>query len=170
VGMFEHVGRKNLKDYFAKMASLLKDDGVAMNHGITSTDPDSGETAMGGGEFIDKYVFPNGELPHISLALQAMQQGGLEAFDIENLRRHYAQTLRCWSDAYEANAAKAHELVDEEKFRIWRIYLAGCAYAFENDDVAIYQIVGRKAGRAAKTLPWSRRYIYDNTSALSAGS
>lgn len=76
VGMFEHVGRKNLTDYFAKMASLLKDDGVAMNHGITSTDPDSGETAMGGGEFIDKYVFPNGELPHISLALESMQRGG----------------------------------------------------------------------------------------------
>ncbi|MGJ7583404.1 SAM-dependent methyltransferase, partial [Variovorax sp. RHLX14] len=53
--------------------------------------------------------------------------------------------------------------------RIWRIYLAGCAYAFENDDVAIYQIVGRKAGRSAKTLPWSRRYIYDGTSALNAG-
>jgi cyclopropane-fatty-acyl-phospholipid synthase len=114
-------------------------------------------------------VFPNGELPHLSLALQAMQQGGLEAFDVENLRRHYAQTLRCWSDNYEANSAKAHALVDEEKFRIWRIYLAGCAYAFENDDVAIYQIVGRKAGRSAQSLPWSRRYIYEGTSALNAG-
>ena len=170
VGMFEHVGRKNLPAYFKRVQELLAEDGVVMNHGITSSDPEGGGVSYGGGDFIDRYVFPNGELPHISLALQALQQGGLEAFDVENLRRHYAQTLRCWSDAYEANAAKAHELVDEEKFRIWRIYLAGCAYAFENDDVAIYQIVGRKAGRAARTLPWSRRYIYDNTSALSAGS
>jgi cyclopropane-fatty-acyl-phospholipid synthase len=161
VGMFEHVGRKNLPQYFTRVQALLADDGVIMNHGITSTDPGSGETGYGGGEFIDKYVFPDGELPHLSLALNAMQEGGLEAFDIENLRRHYARTLRLWSDNYEANAVKLRELVDEEKFRIWRIYLAGCAYAFENDDVAIYQIVGRKAGRRASTLPWSRRYIYE---------
>lgn len=169
VGMFEHVGRKNLPKYFKRVRELLAGDGVVMNHGITSSDPEGGDVSYGGGDFIDRYVFPNGELPHVSLALQAMQQGGLEAFDVENLRRHYAQTLRCWSDSYEAHSDKARALVDEEKFRIWRIYLAGCAYAFENDDVAIYQIVGRKAGRAAQTLPWSRRYIYDGTSALSGG-
>ena len=161
VGMFEHVGRKNLPSYFAQVNKLLAVDGVVMNHGITSTDPGSGETSHGGGEFIDKYVFPDGELPHISLALQAMQEGGIEAFDVENLRRHYAQTLRIWSDNYEANTDKVRQLIDEEKYRIWRVYLAGCAYAFENDDVAIYQIIGRKAGRQASTLPWSRRYIYE---------
>lgn len=161
VGMFEHVGRKNLPEYFSRVQKLLADDGVVMNHGITSTDPGSGETSHGGGEFIDKYVFPDGELPHISLALQAMQEGGLEAFDVENLRKHYAQTLRIWSDNYEAQTEKVRELIDEEKYRIWRVYLAGCAYAFENDDVAIYQIVGRKAGRPAATLPWSRNYIYE---------
>jgi cyclopropane-fatty-acyl-phospholipid synthase len=169
VGMFEHVGRKNLPGYFRRVQELLADDGVIMNHGITSSDPDGGEASYGGGEFIDKYVFPNGELPHIGQALLAMQEGGLEAFDIENLRRHYAKTLRLWSDNYEANSARARALVDEEKFRIWRVYLAGCAYAFENDDVAIYQIVGRKAGRAAETLPWSRRYIYEG-SGSAAGS
>ena len=161
VGMFEHVGRKNLPSYFAQVNKLLTEDGVVMNHGITSTDPGSGETSHGGGEFIDKYVFPDGELPHISLALQAMQEGGLEAFDVENLRRHYAQTLRIWSDNYEAQTDKVRQLIDEEKYRIWRVYLAGCAYAFENDDVAIYQIIGRKAGRLASTLPQSRRYIYE---------
>ncbi len=160
VGMFEHVGRKNLPGYFRRVQELLADDGVVMNHGITSTDPQGGETSHGGGDFIDRYVFPNGELPHIGGALQAMQQGGLEAFDVENLRRHYARTLRLWSDNYEAQAEQARALVGEEKFRIWRVYLAGCAYAFENDDVAIYQIVGRKAGRPAATLPVSRRYIY----------
>ncbi|KLU27644.1 cyclopropane-fatty-acyl-phospholipid synthase [Caballeronia mineralivorans PML1(12)] len=161
VGMFEHVGRKNLPGYFAKVRELLVDDGIAMNHGITSTDFNSGETALGGGEFIDRYVFPDGELPHIGLALEALQEGGLEAVDVESLRRHYARTLDIWAENFEANSEQAKTLVDDEKFRIWRVYLAGCAYAFENDDVSIYQIVCRKAGRSAKTLPWSRRYIYD---------
>lgn len=161
VGMFEHVGRKNLPGYFSTVRKLLADDGVVMNHGITSTDAGSGETAYGGGEFIDKYVFPNGELPHLSLALQAMQEGGLEAFDVENLRRHYARTLRAWSDNYEAHTAQIKELVEDEKYRIWRVYLAGCAHAFDNDEVSLYQIVANKAGQRADTLPWSRRYIYD---------
>jgi cyclopropane-fatty-acyl-phospholipid synthase len=162
VGMFEHVGRKNLPSYFAKIRELLTDDGVAMNHGITSSDYDSGETALGGGDFIDKYVFPDGELPHISLALESMQRGGLEAVDVESLRRHYAHTLELWTDNFEKRADEARKLVDDEKFRIWRVYLAGCAYAFNNDDVSIYQIVCRKAGRQASTLPWSRRYMYAN--------
>jgi cyclopropane-fatty-acyl-phospholipid synthase len=160
VGMFEHVGCSNLPEYFTRVQRLLVEDGIAMNHGITSTSANSAETGFGGGAFIDKYVFPDGELPHLSLALSAMQEGGLEAFDIENLRRHYARTLRLWSANYEANAAQLLGLVDERTFRIWRIYLAGCAYAFENDDVAIYQIVARKAGMQASKLPWSRRYIY----------
>ncbi|MDR5780235.1 cyclopropane-fatty-acyl-phospholipid synthase [Caballeronia sp. LZ065] len=161
VGMFEHVGRKNLPGYFARIRELLVDDGIAMNHGITSSDADSGETSLGGGDFIDKYVFPDGELPHISLALQTMQEGGLEALDVESLRRHYAHTLDVWAERFEANAEEARKLVDDEHFRIWRVYLAGCAYAFENDDVSIYQVICRKAGRSAKTLPWSRRYIYE---------
>ncbi|TKC82894.1 class I SAM-dependent methyltransferase [Trinickia terrae] len=161
VGMFEHVGRKNLPEYFRKIHDLLVDDGVAMNHGITSTDYNSGETALGGGEFIDRYVFPDGELPHISLALEAMQRGGLEAVDVESLRRHYAHTLDIWADNFEAKAEEAKKLVDDEKFRIWRVYLAGCAYAFEHDDVSLYQVVCRKAGRSATTLPWSRRYMYE---------
>ncbi|HEV3427953.1 MAG TPA: cyclopropane-fatty-acyl-phospholipid synthase family protein [Paraburkholderia sp.] len=161
VGMFEHVGRKNLPGYFTKVRELLADDGIAMNHGITSSDAESGETALGGGEFIDRYVFPDGELPHISLALEAAQRGGLEAVDVESLRRHYAHTLDLWADNFEARAEEAKKLVDDEKFRIWRVYLAGCAYAFEHDDVSIYQIVCRKAGRSATTLPWSRRYMYE---------
>lgn len=160
VGMVEHVGRKQLPAYFARIKDLLVDDGIVMNHGITSSDADSGDTALGAGEFIDKYVFPNGELAHIGMSIEAAQRGGLEAIDVENLRRHYARTLQLWSQNFEAHAETIRQQVDEEKFRIWRVYLAGCAYAFENDDVAIYQTVLRKAGRAASTLPWSRRYMY----------
>jgi cyclopropane-fatty-acyl-phospholipid synthase len=160
VGMFEHVGLKHLPMYFSKMSSLLEDDGVAMNHGITTTDVNSGEAAYGGGEFIDRYVFPHGELPHIGLVLRVMQEGGLEALDVENLRRHYAKTCGMWADNFETRTGQIKTMVDDKRFRIWRVYLAGCSYAFDQDWVSIYQVVCRKAGRGASALPWSRRYMY----------
>ncbi len=158
--MFEHVGRKQLPKYFAKIHDLLKDDGIAMNHGITATDSDEKDTNYGGGEFLDKYVFPNGELPHISRALHDMQEGGLEVLDVENLRRHYARTLTIWADNFEEHAPSIQPLIDAEQYRVWRLYLAGCAYAFQQDQISIYQVVCHKARRSADTLPWSRRYIY----------
>jgi cyclopropane-fatty-acyl-phospholipid synthase len=161
VGMFEHVGRVNLVTYFARVNELLADGGLAMNHGITSTDPKSGDSPMGGGDFIDRYVFPHGELPHISLALSTLQQGGLEALDVENLRRHYARTLDIWAANYETHSQRIRQLVGEKRYRIWRVYLAGCAHAFEVDDVSIYQVICQKAGRNAAAIPWSRRYIYE---------
>lgn len=161
VGMFEHVGRKQLPKYFAKIHDLLKDDGMAMNHGITATDSDEADTNFGGGEFLDKYVFPNGELPHIGRALHDMQEGGLEVVDVENLRRHYARTLTIWADNFEKNAPSIQSLIDTEHYRVWRLYLAGCAYAFQHDQISIYQVVCHKARRSADTLPWSRRYIYN---------
>ena len=161
VGMFEHVGRRNLPMYFARMRELLADDGLALNHGITSTDADVGATALGGGAFIDRYVFPDGELPHLSLALEGMQRAGLEVLDVEGLRRHYARTLQLWLERFEACSPQIRALVEEERFRIWRVYLAGCAYAFEHDDVSICQVVCRRAGLRAASLPWSRRYMYE---------
>jgi cyclopropane-fatty-acyl-phospholipid synthase len=160
VGMFEHVGAKHLVAYFAKMRELLADGGLAMNHGITTSDPANGESAYGGGEFIHQYVFPHGELQHIGNVLLAMQEGGLEAYDVENLRRHYAKTCATWADNFETNAATIRKLVDDRRFRIWRVYLAGCAYAFSQDWVSLYQVVCTKAGAEAAQLPWSRRYIY----------
>jgi len=160
VGMFEHVGLNHLAGYFGHIRSLLKPGGWAMNHGITSTDPQDGETRHGGGTFIDRYVFPQGELPHIGTVLRTMQEGGLEAFDVESLRRHYMRTTQLWSEAFEARAAQIKPLVDERKWRIWRVYLAGCAWAFEHDEVSIYQVICRAAGQPAQGLPWSRRFIY----------
>src|SRR5207253_6768879 len=78
VGMFEHVGLKNLPLYFGAIRRLLKDGGIVMNHGITSIDPESRAVGLGGGEFIGKYVFPHGELPHVSLVLREMAAAGLE--------------------------------------------------------------------------------------------
>jgi cyclopropane-fatty-acyl-phospholipid synthase len=160
VGMFEHVGIKNLVMYFRRIRELLADDGFAMNHGITTTDINNGEAAFGGGEFIEQYVFPRGELPHIGLVLRSMQEAGLEALDVENLRRHYATTCAAWADKFEANQDKLRDMVDPRRFRIWRVYLAGCAYAFANDWISLNQVVCSKAGRDISQLPWSRRYMY----------
>nr|WP_180683106.1 cyclopropane-fatty-acyl-phospholipid synthase family protein [Tepidicella baoligensis] len=161
VGMFEHVGLKHLKDYFRIIHDLLTPEGWCLNHGITSTDPHDGETSHGGGRFIDKYVFPQGELPHIGTVLRSMQEGGLEAVDVESLRRHYARTLNCWSASFEAKTDRLRAMVPEKTWRIWRVYLAGCAWAFEHDQVSLFQVLCRRAGRSAQELPWSRRWMYD---------
>ena len=162
IGMFEHVGLNHLEAYFDKINALLKDGGLVLNHGITSTDPDSGVTPLGAAGFIEKYVFPNGELPHISLALKALQSGGLEALDVECLRRHYARTLACWSENYEQHIEAIHALVSETTYRVWRIYLAGCAHAFEQNWVSLHQVLACKAGtcEALNPTPWSRAYMY----------
>ena len=160
VGMFEHVGLQHLAAYFRRINHLLVDDGWALNHGITSTDANDGETTLGGGRFIDRYVFPHGELPHISTVLKTMQEGGLEALDVESLRRHYARTTGLWSQAFEAAGERLRAMVDERRWRIWRVYLAGCQWAFEHDEISLYQVVCRKAGRPARGLPWSRRWMY----------
>jgi cyclopropane-fatty-acyl-phospholipid synthase len=158
VGMFEHVGIRHLAEYFGIIHKLLADEGLAMNHGITSTDPENGETPYGGGEFIEKYVFPHGELAHIGQVLKAMQQGQLEALDVENLRRHYAKTCAIWTENFETREEKVRELAGDKRFRIWHVYLAGCSWAFEQDWISLYQIVCGKAGRSAQALPWSRKY------------
>jgi cyclopropane-fatty-acyl-phospholipid synthase len=162
VGMFEHVGVKHLREYFTMIHDLLADDGLVMNHGITTSDPDNGESPYGGGEFIDKYVFPQGELAHLGTVLTAMQQGQLEALDVENLRRHYARTCALWTENFEARAERIKELAGDKRFRIWHVYLAGSSYAFEHDWISLYQIVCGKAGRQAAALPWSRQYMYQD--------
>ena len=160
VGMFEHVGIQHLPAYFEKIAALLAPGGVAMNHGITSTDVAQRATPYGGGEFIDRYVFPHGELAHLSTVIKAMQQGGLEVRDVENLRRHYARTCAAWTENFENRADEIARLTDGKRFRIWHVYLAGCAYAFANDWISLYQIVCGKAGEDPGRMPWSRKYMY----------
>ena len=159
VGMFEHVGLRHLGEYFGRMRDLLADDGVALNHGITSGDPESAETPFGGGDFIERYVFPHGELPHIGLVLREMATAGLEATDVENLRRHYALTLAHWSRRYEAAAERIRPLVGEQRFRTWRVYLAGCAYAFAHRWIAVHQVLAVK-GSGTDPLPMTRDYMY----------
>lgn len=161
VGMFEHVGLKNLPLYFSTLHRLVRDGGLVMNHGITAVDPESREVGLGGGAFIERYVFPHGEIPHLGLVLATMGAAGLEAMDVETLRLHYAKTLWHWSDALEARLDAARAIAGERRARVWRTYLAGCAHAFERNWVTIHQVLAVKSGDPAHNpLPWTRDWIY----------
>ena len=161
IGMIEHVGLKNLPLYFGAIRRLLADGGIALNHGITSVDPESRAVGMGGGEFIEKYVFPHGQLPHLSLVIREMGAAGLEVVDCETLRLHYAKTLRQWSDRLEVRLDAARAFAGDRRLRIWRTYLAGCAHAFERGWVSIQQVlVVKSEDPRTNPLPWSREWIY----------
>lgn len=161
VGMFEHVGLKNLPQYFGVIQRLLADGGVVMNHGITSVDAENREVGLGAGEFIGRYVFPDGEIAHLSLVVREMGAAGLETMDVETLRLHYAKTLQHWSRRLEANLEAARALADRKRLRIWRLYLAGCAHAFARNWVTIHQVLAVKSSNPGRNpLPWGRDYMY----------
>jgi cyclopropane-fatty-acyl-phospholipid synthase len=161
VGMFEHVGLRNLPVYFGAVRRLLRDRGLFLNHGITSSDTGNRAVGLGAGEFIGRYVFPQGELPHLHRVVHDMSEQSFEVHDVECLRPHYAKTLGYWSASFESRLAEAVAASSERTTRIWRLYLAGCAHAFEERWVSIYQILGSKQetpGRA--DLPLTRDWIY----------
>ncbi|MFZ5508844.1 MAG: class I SAM-dependent methyltransferase [Pseudomonadota bacterium] len=161
VGMFEHVGRRNLGLYFGKIYRLLKPGGLAMNHGITAAGVDSTGLRSDIAEFIEQYVFPGGELEHVSTVVEALSDKGLECVDAESLRPHYARTLWHWVERLEANADKARALVGEKKYRIWRIYMAGSANAFSRGWISLFQILaGKPLADGSLPYPYTRDHIY----------
>jgi cyclopropane-fatty-acyl-phospholipid synthase len=161
IGMFEHVGLKNLPVYFGTVRRLLKERGLFLNHGITSADVESKPVGSDTGGFIHKYVFPHGELPHVSLAIREMSAEAFEVLDVESLRMHYARTLALWSGALEANLDEAAKSVDAKTLRVWRVYLMGCSYGFAQGWMNIYQILASKQSEGgAHDLPWTREYMY----------
>jgi cyclopropane-fatty-acyl-phospholipid synthase len=173
VGMFEHVGSAHMTDYFAKLARLLKPGGLVMNHGITSASPHNRQLGAGMGDFIERYIFPGGELLHASAVLAHMADGGLEMVDTENLRPHYARTLWAWSDALEAQLpsaldalrASAGDARADEVLRAYRLYLAGSAMCFEQGWISLHQMLATKADGAKPphdqtVYPFARDYMY----------
>ena len=161
VGMFEHVGLRNLPDYFGMVRRVLKERGLFLNHGITSSDVNNRAVGLGAGEFIARYVFPKGELPHLHRAVHDMSEQHLEVHDVESLRPHYAKTLGFWSANFERNLDAAVASAGERIARIWRIYLAGCAHAFDQGWVSIYQVLASRQTRPGRTaLPLTREWIY----------
>jgi len=175
VGMFEHVGKQQLRSYFAQLGRLLRPGGLIMNHGITAGGVNNSQLGAGMGDFIEKYIFPGGELTHIGHVLTALTDAGLEDVDIENLRPHYARTLWAWSDALEAQLPEARATLPGEQgeraLRAYRMYLAGCAMGFEHGWIALHQILAqpRTGGRSDAldfpqdlAYPWRRDYMYSS--------
>jgi cyclopropane-fatty-acyl-phospholipid synthase len=177
VGMFEHVGHANMTGYFQKIMRLLAPGGLVMNHGITAGGLENRQLGAGMGEFIEKYIFPGGELMHVSAVLEHMSRAGLEMVDTENLRPHYARTLWNWSDALEARLDDARQVLAtdggaeraEKTLRAYRLYLAGSAMSFEQGWISLHQMLAAKPSGdvhntpvtgAQSSYPFTRDYMY----------
>jgi cyclopropane-fatty-acyl-phospholipid synthase len=179
VGMFEHVGAAYMPTYFRKIHSLLKPGGLVLNHGITSGQLDYRQLGAGMGDFIEKYIFPGGELLHVTHVLRETAAAGREMVDTESLRPHYARTLWAWSDSLEAQLGKAREVLGraggrqgenaERILRAYRLYLAGSAMSFEQGWISLHQMLStRPDGRvehgvlrgSQSVYPFARDYIY----------
>jgi cyclopropane-fatty-acyl-phospholipid synthase len=156
IGMFEHVGVKNLGKYFSIAYQMLKPCGLFLNHGIARSysNPPRKDS------FIDKYVFPDGELATVSDTVELAESAGFEVRDVDNLREHYTQTLRMWVEALRSNATAILEIVPEATYRTWLLYMAGSAAAFQRGDILIYQILLRRSERNVGELPVARENCY----------
>ncbi len=158
VGMYEHVGIENLPAYFGKVYSLLRPGGVFLNHGIARA-PHA--LPRGHDSFIARWVFPDGDLVTLTEAIAAAETAGFEVRDVENLREHYALTLRHWVSGLEACREVLLQFVPETTYRIWLLYMAGCAAAFQSGDIGVYQTLLSRADRGRSGLPLTRRDWFD---------
>ena len=166
VGMFEHVGRVNMHAYFSKIWRLLKPGGMLMNHGITAGWMGDRQIGLSMGDFIEKFIFPGGELLHVSEVMHQMARAHFEVVDVENLRPHYAQTLWAWSDRLEAQLDQARALLRQEHpeaaekiLQAYRLYLSGCAVGFERGWTALYQMLAIR-NDAESDYPFTRDHLY----------
>jgi cyclopropane-fatty-acyl-phospholipid synthase len=153
VGMFEHVGPRYYNKYFRKCHELLKPDGVMVLHTIGLL-----EGPWYPNPWLDKYIFPGGQLPALSEIIPAIERAGLMVTDVECLRLHYAETLREWRRRFMANRNEALALYDERFCRMWEFYLAACEAAFRFQDVAVFQV---QCARRIDTVPLTRDYIFE---------
>ncbi|HEY3249098.1 MAG TPA: cyclopropane-fatty-acyl-phospholipid synthase family protein [bacterium] len=160
VGMFEHVGRAKLPEYFAHASTLLRPGGLFLNHGIVGYAVRTPWRRIGGKSFIDAHIFPDGELLPLAYTLDVAERTGFEVRDVESLREHYARTLHHWLQRLERRQDDAVRLVGEGKYRTWRLYLAGSANGFVTGRVSVFQSLLAKADAGQVALPWSRADLY----------
>ncbi len=153
VGMLEHVGAPHLHRFFATVAKLLEDDGVALIHTIARADG-PGATDP----WIRKYIFPGGYCPALSEVAEAIEASGLVMTDIETLGLHYADTLKAWRARFNANRDEIREIYDERFCRMWDFYLAACEATFRHGDQLVYQI---QLAKHKQAVPRTRDYIYE---------
>jgi cyclopropane-fatty-acyl-phospholipid synthase len=151
VGMFEHVGVNHYPAFFAKLKSLLTDDGIAVLHSIGRMDGPGATNP-----WIRKYIFPGGYSPALSEVLPGIERQGLWTTDIEILRLHYAQTLRLWRQRFEANRERIAALYDERFCRMWEFYLIGSELAFRHGGHMVFQI---QLAKRQDAVPLTRDYI-----------
>jgi cyclopropane-fatty-acyl-phospholipid synthase len=138
IGMSEHVGAKNLEQYYRILHDALEPRGRLLNHAISSV----GGSRLGRTSFIGRYVFPDGELIDVGTAVLAMERAGFEIRDVESLREHYARTLRAWVRNLEESWDEAVRLVGERRARVWRLYMAGSAVGFTDGGINVHQVLG----------------------------
>jgi len=169
VGMFEHVGRAQLPTYFAAAYHLTRPGGLFLNHGIAAPASEALAPHQGwlmarlwkSGAFIQRYVFPDGELRPPREAIQQAELAGFETRDVESLREHYALTLRHWIRRLEARHKEAVQLVGEPTYRVWRLYLSASANGFASGKLALIQALFSKPGPTGNTeLPLTRADLY----------
>jgi cyclopropane-fatty-acyl-phospholipid synthase len=156
VGMFEHVGERMLPEYFARAFRLLRPGGVFLNHGIA----ESPFKPRRGDSFVNRYVFPDGELLPLHVTLRAAEQAGWEVRDVESLRQHYALTLDHWVRRLEANADDARRIVGDIHYRIWRLYMTGGAHRFRANWMSVFQTLLSKPDRGLSAVPLTREDWY----------
>ncbi len=154
--MSEHVGSKNLPRYFETAFRLLKPGGLFLNHGIVRAHASPKRKSS----FISRYVFPDGRLATLTEAIAAAESQGFEVRDVECLREHYEMTLRRWVDGLRQNADALLTQVSEETYRIWLLYMTGCAAAFRRGDIGVYQVLLSKPDRGRTRLPLTRDDLY----------
>ena len=153
VGMFEHVGPRYYGTYFRKCRELLKPNGVMLMHTIGLL-----EGPWFPNPWLDKYIFPGGQLPALSEIIPAIEKADLVVTDVECLRLHYAETLKEWRRRFMANRDEARTLYDERFCRMWEFYLAACEAAFRFQNVAVFQV---QCARRQDAVPLTRDYIYE---------
>ncbi|GAA0295178.1 cyclopropane-fatty-acyl-phospholipid synthase family protein [Sphingomonas oligophenolica] len=155
VGMLEHVGRHHLDAYFSKVAGLLEEDGVGLIHSIGSaigaSDPRASKD-----RWMDRYIFPGGYIPALSDVMPAAERAGLWITDVEVLRLHYAETLRCWWERFQARRGEAAALMGERFCRMWEFYLASAETGFRNGRLMVFQL---QLSRSREAVPLTRDYI-----------
>jgi cyclopropane-fatty-acyl-phospholipid synthase len=158
IGMFEHVGEARLGEYFGTLFELLRPGGRLLNHGINRL---AGQRAkLPRRSFMNRYVFPDGELHELGRVVSSIQRAGFEARHVEQLREHYALTLRHWVRRLEAAHAAARRAADETTYRVWRLYMAGSAHNFQAGRLNVYQTLLVKPNGGASGLPLSRADWY----------
>ncbi len=160
IGMFEHVGAARLDAYVTALHGLLAPGGRLLNHAISR--PPGGRARLANRGFMQRYVFPDGELHEIGEVVSTLQRGGLEVRHVESLREHYALTLRAWVSNLESSYDEAVALVGEGRARVWRLYLAGSAMGFESGDLQVHQSLAVKSESGRSAMPLRPRWDSPN--------